>query len=65
MENNTPKRLACSMTDACAEPVSHIDDKGFTYCARHGAQRRLYRRCRKLRAHELTRLKTVGSIARY
>jgi hypothetical protein len=66
MEDKTnTKTLACSMTDMCTEPVSHIDDKGFAYCARHGIQRRSHRRCRKLKSYELTRLKTVGSIARY
>lgn len=39
--------LKCGMT-ACSDTVTHMDDKGFTYCASHGIERRNWRRCRKL-----------------
>jgi hypothetical protein len=47
---------ACDMTDECDEPVTHVDTKGYIYCARHAAMRcsgTSGRRCRKLRAGEL------------
>lgn len=49
----------------CAAEVTHIDDKGFAYCTAHGEQRRQYRRCRKLRPHELARLKRGEALTRY
>jgi hypothetical protein len=30
------------MTRECQSPVTHIDTKGFVYCAPHGLQRRSY-----------------------
>lgn len=53
MEN---KKLKCDMTKECPEEVTHIDEKGFLYCARHGYQRKNVMRCRKLRPAELKRI---------
>lgn len=56
---------ACDMKTDCTEPVSHIDDKGFVYCEKHGLQRRGWRPCRKLRPHELRRLQAGKTLAHY
>jgi|SRR6185369_14428356 len=58
------RTLKCDMKHDCARPVTHIDEKGFIYCAEHGQQRRNHKRCRKLQGWELQRLlegKTVPS----
>lgn len=57
--------LACDMGHGCEAEVTHIDDHGFVYCARHGEQRKRWRRCRKLRTHELNRLKRGQQVERY
>lgn len=56
--------LRCDMNPECAATVTHIDTKGFVYCAAHGAQRKAggYQ-CRKLTAPEtaaLTRGETIA-----
>lgn len=58
-------KLHCDMERDCAEPVTHIDRKGYVYCTAHGAQRKLYQPCRKLRPFELKRLQTGESLRRY
>lgn len=30
--------LTCDMRADCRKPVTHIDDKGYVYCAEHGPQ---------------------------
>ena len=38
----------------CQEPITHIDEKGFIYCAQHGKWRKESgRRCRKMTSKEL------------
>ena len=61
----TKVELRCDMNRECTEPVSHIDDKGYGYCTAHGQQRQEYRRCRKLRPHELRRLQRGEQLTRY
>jgi hypothetical protein len=58
-----PRTLRCEMNFTCAEPVTHIDEKGFTYCAAHGVNRRNVCRCRKLTATETRTLQRNGAIA--
>lgn len=58
-------RLACDMHENCVQPVTHIDNKGFVYCTEHGLNRRWSHPCRKLRPHELNKLKSGKPIARY
>ncbi len=58
------KALRCD-TEGCVEPVTHIDSKGFIYCTDHGQTRRHYQRCRKLRPHELNRLRRGEQVKRY
>lgn len=57
--------LRCDMVDGCNEPITHIDHKGYIYCNKHGMQRKLSVRTRKLRPSELKQLKAKGSIASY
>lgn len=49
-------KLRCDMDRTCGDDVTHIDAKGFVYCTKHGAQRKLDTRCRKLSAREIVRL---------
>lgn len=44
----------CEMAADCAQPVTHIGDKGYIYCAEHAARRRAsgYERCRRMRQWE-------------
>lgn len=59
-------KVRCEQDRDCAEPVAMIDVKGFVYCAGHGKDiRRYVCRCRKLRPHELNRLKRGEPINRY
>jgi hypothetical protein len=57
----------CDMDHQCEEPVSMIDDGGFVYCTTHGQTRQAspWCRCRKLRPHEVRRLKRGLKIERY
>lgn len=47
--------LKCDMPE-CAEKVTHVDEKGFIYCAPHGVNRKIFCRCRKLSAKEIRTL---------
>jgi hypothetical protein len=57
--------LRCDMKHECTEPIAYIDDKGFIYCAPHGVARKYWRRCRKLRPHELRKLTRGEPLATY
>ncbi len=62
-----PKNIApicCDMEHGCKETVTHIDNKGFVYCAKHGVERKAWRPCRKLRAFEVQRL-LIGKTISY
>ena len=49
--------LTCAMHADCKAAVTHIDDSGFVYCAKHGAQRKMGGRlCRALRPAEVSTL---------
>lgn len=56
-------KLQCGMVADCGRPVTHIDEKGFVYCAMHGAQRRNYCRVRALKAFEARRLERGETIS--
>lgn len=56
------KQLACQMEQDCKESITHIDDHGFIYCAEHGRDRQWSNRCRKLRDHEINRLRRAETI---
>jgi hypothetical protein len=49
-------KLLCDMAPYCLGEVTHIDEKGYIYCAPHGAQRKSYKRCRKLTKTEMRKL---------
>lgn len=58
--------LTCDMERDCAAPVTHIDEKGFVYCAKHGPERRHSgRRCRRLTPAELKQLRAGQPLATY
>lgn len=57
--------LRCDMDHDCTDPITHIDNAGFIYCTKHGIRRRDWKPCRKLRPHELNRLKRGQQIAKY
>jgi hypothetical protein len=59
------KILQCEMVKGCTADVTHLDAKGYVYCTAHGAQRSSYQRCRKLRPHEINRLKSGEALSRY
>ena len=65
MSYNANQEPVCDMDGKCEEPVTHIDDHGFIYCAKHGEQRKQWRRCRKLRPHEVNRIKRGEPVTRY
>jgi hypothetical protein len=50
--------LCCDMAHECKAAVTHIDEKGFVYCADHGATRKNYCRCRQLFPKELRTLRS-------
>ena len=49
-------KLTCQMVDGCTAAVSHIDNKGYVYCAAHGVERRDWRPCRRMRRWEIREL---------
>ena len=55
--------LTCQMTENCADPVTHVDEKGYVYCASHGQQRKYHCRCRKLRSAEKKTLEAGNTIS--
>lgn len=60
----TPETLTCDMENDCTAPVTHVDEKGWLYCATHGPQRRQSgRQCRKLTAAEIKRLQAGLTIS--
>lgn len=69
MTNNTTdtKTVHCDMSSECKDPVTHIGDKGYAYCAEHGPQRRSsgYEHVRKMRAWERRWLSEGKSLPSY
>lgn len=49
----------------CTGSVTHIDEKGFIYCATHGGIRSTYRRCRKLKPNEIKQLESGQPLKSY
>jgi len=65
MSTTTTGDLQCDWGEDCHAEISHIDSNGFIYCTPHGVQRRDWRPCRKLRPHELARLRRGEQVTRY
>jgi hypothetical protein len=59
------KIVRCEMDHHCNEPVTHLDNKGFVYCAKHGVARRSFTPCRKLLASEIRKLQRGEALKRY
>ncbi|QWY82830.1 hypothetical protein PP641_gp090 [Arthrobacter phage SilentRX] len=57
--------LSCDMSEDCKAEVTHIDNSGWLYCTSHGIARRSWKPCRKLRPHELNRLRRGEQVTRY
>lgn len=57
--------MKCEMETHCTAPVTHLDNNGFIYCTTHGIQRRHWKPCRKLRTHELNRIRQGLQITKY
>ena len=47
------RKIQCEMRENCSNPVTHIGEKGYIYCAKCIVHRRGRERCRKMRAWEL------------
>jgi len=46
----------CDMTHDCINPVTHIGEKGYVYCAEHAPCRQGWERCRQMRGWERARI---------
>ena len=57
--------LTCDGVKSCDSEITHIDEKGFIYCANHGKERQEYRRCRKLAAWELRLIEAGQPVPSY
>lgn len=55
--------LTCQGDTDCKDKVTHIDNKGYTYCEKHGVERRGVRPCRKLLKREIATLERGDAIA--
>lgn len=55
--------LKCDGERGCNARVTHIDKKGFAYCAEHGKERASWVPCRPMRQWELARLHNGQTIA--
>lgn len=60
--NDIPR---CDMDHDCTEPTTYIDENGFIYCTEHGIDRQYWKRCRKMRPHEVNRIKRGLPVERY
>lgn len=62
--HKTAGRLTCDMEKDCKKPVSHIDNKGYTYCSDHAATRKSGGvSCRKLKPTEIKKLEDGETIS--
>lgn len=56
------KSLSCDFR-GCGDPVTHVDHRGFVYCAKHAAVRKAGgERCRILKAAEIRKLEASQPI---
>ena len=58
-------KLQCDMAAECCDPVTHIGERGFIYCAAHAIPRRTFERTRKLRQWEIDLLHLGGKVPSY
>lgn len=64
-EESMSEHYRCDGVAGCQEPITHLDNKGYIYCTKHGIERRDVRPCRKLRPHELKKLARGEQIEKY
>ena len=58
MDKKQLPNLTCSMVRGCIDPVTHLDCKGYTYCAKHAVRRKAGGiSTRKIRAGEMQKLR--------
>lgn len=57
--------LTCDMKEGCTNPVTHLGEKGYVYCAAHVGDRVGWERCRKLTARERKHMEEGGTLASY
>lgn len=62
LDDGTPQ---CDMDHLCGREVTHIGEKGYIYCAFHAIGRRQWERCRKMRPHELNRIRRGQPLTHY
>jgi hypothetical protein len=60
-----PKCAGLGNDTECNDKVTHIDAKGFVYCAAHGLRRRASQPCRKLEGWEARKLERGETLRRY
>lgn len=59
------RKLKCDMKAECANPVTHIEDKGWVYCTEHATLRRGIHRIRKMQPWEIRRLEAGKPLQSY
>lgn len=62
---NANGTLQCDMSHDCTRTVTHVEEKGWVYCAEHGIARRTHRRCRRLRPWEVLMLRKGQPLPSY
>ncbi len=62
---NQMAKVKCEMRDTCKNPVTHIGEKGYVYCAAHAPDRRGFERVRKMRTWELRLLQRGEQVPSY
>jgi len=58
-------KLYCDMRDGCLNPVTHIGERGWAYCATHAPWRRGYERTRRLLVSERKQLERGEPLASF
>jgi len=65
-KGNGPFIIKCQMIENCIEEVTHIDQRGFIYCACHGYTRRVSGTpCRKMTKKELKFINAGQPLEKY
>lgn len=59
------RQLKCDMLDGCASKITHIDNKGFIYCADHAFNRKFSVPTRKLLKKEIVQLENGKQIEKF
>lgn len=58
-----PRKLTCAGDVACTSRITHIDNKGWTYCTQHGVNRQVHVPCRKMTKTEVETLQRGETIS--